>query len=146
MEEIQFNELNDLRKLYKKRKEDKIGKQRAIQNIRDGLQPTVKKLREDLELQRIHLLKDKEFRDNKGFSNQKDWEKEIKLNLTKADEDHILEVQDKADSDIRKLESDIEDLNLEISDIHWELTIKLEYYKESPIITNTENLVLSSGK
>jgi len=143
MEKIQFDELNNLRKLYRKKKTQKLEKQRALRECTKQKTRTLNKLRQDLKYKRSQMLKDKKMRTEAGLSNQKDWQLEIE-HQTQSDEDLISSKENEYDINIIKLETSIEDLNLEISDLHWELTIKLEYYKESQTITNTENLVISS--
>jgi hypothetical protein len=143
MEKIQFDELNNLRKLYQKKKTQKLEKQRALRECTKQKTRTLNKLRQDLKYKRSQMLKDKKMRTEAGLSNQKDWQLEIE-HQTQSDEDLISSKENEYDINIIKFETSIEDLNLEISDLHWELTIKLEYYKESQTITNTENLVISS--
>jgi len=143
MEKIQFDELNNLRKLYRKKKTQKLEKQRALRECTKQKTRTLNKLRQDLKYKRSQMLKDKKMRTEAGLSNQKDWQLEIE-HQTQSDEDLISSKENEYDINIIKFEPSIEDLNLEISDLHWELTIKLEYYKESQTITNTENLVISS--
>jgi hypothetical protein len=143
MEKIQFDELNNLRKLYRKKKTQKLEKQRALRECTKQKTRTLNKLRQDLKYKRSQMLKDKKMRTEAGLSNQKDWQLEIE-HQTQSDEDLISSKENEYDINIIKFETSIEDLNLEISDLYWELTIKLEYYKESQTITNTENLVISS--
>jgi len=129
MNENQFEALLRLKKSYTENKDKKLEKQRAIQKIRNELNPKIQKLQTDLTLQRASLLKNKELRDEKGFTNQKDWEREIKLNLTKVDEDHINTVREEGENQIERYEWDIKGIDNRISDIYWELKIRLAYYK-----------------
>jgi hypothetical protein len=137
MDEKQLNALLRLKKAYIERKAEKLEKQRAIQKINAEVQPRITQLQTDLALQRASLLKNKHLRDEHGFSNQKDWEKEIKLNLTKVDEDRIKEVREQSDNKIERLESGIKDLDIIISGIYWELKIRLEYAK-NPVMVSSE--------
>jgi len=129
MNKNQFEALLRLKKSYTENKDKKLEKQRAIQKIRNEVTPKIQKLQTNLELQRASLLKNKELRDDCGFTNQKDWEKEIKLNMTKVDEDHINTVREESESKIEGYEWDIKWIDNRISDIYWELKIRLAYYK-----------------
>lgn len=144
MEEVQFDELNGLRKLYRKKKTEKLEKQRALRECKSRLDEKVKMLKLDLKFKKADMLKNKALRAEHEITSDTVWKKEIEK-ITQPDADKITQIEKDAESQIKALEQATEDLNLEISDIHWELTIKLEYYKESPIITNTENLVISSS-
>lgn len=136
MNENEFEALLRLNKSHTERKDEKLEKQRAIQKIRNELNPKIEKLQTDLELQRASLLKNKALRDEHGFSNQKDWEKEIKLNLTKVDEDHIKEVREESETKIERYEWDIKRIDNIISNIYWELKIRLEYSKNPVMVAS----------
>lgn len=139
MRENDFKELMDLKKQYKELKSSKLEKQRALRECQNRVQEKANKLQTALDFKRNDMLGDKEQRDSYGITNQQVWGKKIK-ELTLDDEEGIKQVKSQSQEKIDGYERDIEDLTLKISDLHWELTIKLEHYKDAyqfdPVLEN----------
>lgn len=130
METKDFKELMNLKREYKELKTSKLEKQRALKNCQNKVQEKVNKLQTALDFKRNDMLGNKDLRDEHGITNQTVWGKKIK-ELTLDDEEGIQQIRSQSQEKIDGYEKDIEDLNLQISDVHWELTIKLEAYKDS---------------
>jgi len=140
MNETEFKELEKIRLQYKKKKQSKLEKQRALKDCQNSLTRKVNKLRQDLKFKKADMLNDKELRAEHGFTSDTAWKKGIDK-LTIADENEIEQVQQQSEDKIRGYERDIEDLSIEISDLRWELTIKLEYFKDSQLVTVYEQAI-----
>ena len=134
MERGEFEELERLRKTYKKKKLSKLEKARALKDCQNRVQEKVNKLQTALDFKRNDMLGNKELRDEHGITNQQVWSKKIK-ELTLTDEDEIQQVRSQSQEQIEGFERDIENLTLDISDLGWELRIKLEAYKDSQYST-----------
>ena len=130
MRKNDFKELMDLKRQYKELKFSKLEKQRALRECQNRVQEKANKLQTALDFKRNDMLGDKEQRDSYGITNQQVWGKKIK-ELTLDDEEGIQQVRSQSQEKIDGYERDIEDLTLKISDLHWELTIKLEHYKDA---------------
>jgi hypothetical protein len=126
----QYEELEKIRLQYKKKKQSKLEKQRALKDCQNRLSKKVNKLKLDLKFKKADMLNNKELRAEHGFTSDTAWKKGIDK-LTLEDEQDIELIEQHASDKIKGYERDIEDLNIEIGDLHWELTIKLEYFKDS---------------
>lgn len=150
-----FEELNGLRKnlaekkrMRKNLKIELRGNQDYFNILRRDLGEkfaNYKKNKEnELKDKRHQMNIDKELREQEGFTNQKPWEQEVRkrtLVLEKEINQKISNYKAKNDNDLQVAEiliqakqDEIADLDIEIGDLTWELTLKLEYYKEYQIV------------
>jgi len=129
MNENELKKLKELKTEYIELKTEKLHKQRNLQKQRKAHQKDVQQLQNKLKLEKLKLYKDKEARNQAGFSNQKEWEKHINLVILKTPTNSIEEIEEAGENNLQKLEEEIENLNLNITDAYWELQIQLEYHK-----------------
>jgi hypothetical protein len=127
-----YRDLNGVRKLYLKRKQTKLQKQRKLGEKREEGKQQVNDLKIDLKFKKADMLRDKKLREEHGFTNDKDWKVEIEK-LTQPDLDTITKCENDYQSACKELEKSIEDLTVEITGLEWELRIKLEYYKDQSL-------------